>query len=92
VLGNEESAAQESHGDGLLDWPHYTRPEVWDGRPVPPVLLGGNHAAIRRWRMMQALGRTWQRRPDLLERRTLTADERGMLEEYCKAAGVEPPR
>ncbi len=92
VLGNEESAGQESYGDGLLDWPHYTRPEVWDGRPVPPVLLGGNHAAIRRWRMMQALGRTWQRRPDLLARRTLTADERGMLEEYCKAAGVEPPR
>jgi tRNA (guanine37-N1)-methyltransferase len=92
VLGNEESAVQESHGDGLLDWPHYTRPEVWDGRTVPPVLLGGNHAAIRRWRMMQALGRTWQRRPDLLARRTLTADERGLLEEYCKAAGVEPPR
>jgi len=92
VLGNEESAVQESHGDGLLDWPHYTRPEVWDGRPVPPVLLGGNHAAIRRWRMMQALGRTWQRRPDLLARRRLTADERAMLEEYCKAAGVEPPR
>ena len=92
VLGNEESAVQESHGDGLLDWPHYTRPEVWDGRPVPPVLLGGNHAAIRRWRMTQALGRTWQRRPDLLARRTLTTDERGLLEEYCKAAGVEPPR
>ena len=92
VLGNEESAVQESHGDGLLDWPHYTRPEVWDGRTVPPVLLGGNHAAIRRWRIMQALGRTWQRRPDLLARRTLTADERGLLEEYCKAAGVEPPR
>jgi tRNA (guanine37-N1)-methyltransferase len=92
VLGDAASAAEDSFGDGLLDWPHYTRPEVWDGRPVPPVLLGGNHAAIRRWRMMQALGRTWQRRPDLLTRRTLTADERGMLEEYCKAAGVEPPR
>ena len=92
VLGDAASAAEDSFGDGLLDWPHYTRPEVWDGRPVPPVLLGGNHAAIRRWRMMQALGRTWQRRPDLLARRTLTADERGMLEEYCKAAGVEPPR
>lgn len=92
VLGDAASAAEDSFGDGLLDWPHYTRPEVWDGRPVPPVLLGGNHAAIRRWRMMQALGRTWQRRPDLLARRALTADERGMLEEYCKAAGVEPPR
>ena len=92
VLGNEDSAAQESHDDGLLDWPHYTRPEVWNGQQVPPVLLGGNHAAIRRWRLMQALGRTWQKRPDLLERRQLTADERAMLEEYCAAAGVEPPR
>ena len=92
ALGDAASAAEDSFGDGLLDWPHYTRPEVWDGRTVPPVLLGGNHAAIRRWRMMQALGRTWQRRPDLLARRTLTADERGLLEEYCRAAGVEPPR
>ena len=92
VLGNEESASQESHDAGLLDWPHYTRPEVWNGRPVPQVLLGGNHAAIRRWRLMQALGRTWQKRPDLLARRRLTADELAMLEEYCAAAGVEPPR
>ena len=61
VLGNEDSAGQESHDDGLLDWPHYTRPEVWNGRQVPQVLLGGNHAAIRRWRLMQALGRTWQK-------------------------------
>jgi len=91
VLGNEESAVQESHGDGLLDWPHYTRPEVWDGRPVPPVLLGGNHAAIRRWRLMQALGRTWQKRPDLLSGRALSKDERALLEEYCRAAGVKPP-
>ncbi len=92
TLGNEASAEEESHGDGLLDWPQYTRPEVWEGRPVPPVLLGGNHAAIRRWRLMQALGRTWQRRPDLLSRRRLTSDERELLEEYCKAAGVIPPR
>ncbi len=92
VLGNEDSAGQESYGDGLLDWPHYTRPEVWDGRRVPEVLLGGNHAAIRRWRLMQALGRTWQLRPDLLARRRLTADERSLLEEYCVAAGVDPPR
>ena len=49
-------ADEDSFGDGLLDWPHYTRPEVWEGRPVPPVLLGGNHAAIRRWRLKQALG------------------------------------
>ncbi len=92
VLGDAQSAAEDSFGDGLLDWPHYTRPEVWEGRPVPPVLLGGNHAAIRRWRLMQALGRTWQRRPDLLARRTLTAEERALLDEYCRAAGVEPPQ
>jgi tRNA (guanine37-N1)-methyltransferase len=92
VLGHEASAAEDSFGDGLLDWPQYTRPEVWEGRPVPQVLLGGNHAAIRRWRLMQALGRTWQRRPDLLSRRPLSKDERALLEEYCRAAGVEPPR
>jgi tRNA (guanine37-N1)-methyltransferase len=92
VLGDEASAQEDSFGEGLLDWPHYTRPEVWDGRPVPPVLLGGNHAAIRRWRLMQALGRTWQRRPDLLARRGLTPDEQSLLEEFCRAAGVEPPR
>ena len=92
VLGDAASAAEDSFGDGLLDWPHYTRPEVWQGRSVPPVLLGGNHAAIRRWRMMQALGRTWQRRPDLIARRTLTPDERALLDEYCRAAGVEPPQ
>ncbi len=91
VLGDEASAAEESFGDGLLDWPQYTRPEVWDGRPVPPVLLGGNHAAIRRWRLMQALGRTWQMRPDLLARRRLSSDERQLLEEFCDAAGIEPP-
>jgi tRNA (guanine37-N1)-methyltransferase len=92
VLGDEASAAEDSFGDGLLDWPQYTRPEVWEGRPVPEVLLGGNHAAIRRWRLMQALGRTWQLRPDLLARRSLSQDERVLLEEYCRAAGVEPPR
>ncbi len=66
TLGDAESAVQESFTDGLLDWPHYTRPEVWSGSAVPPVLIGGNHAAIARWRLKQALGRTWQRRPDLL--------------------------
>ena len=92
VLGDAASAAEDSFGDGLLDWPHYTRPEVWEGRPVPPVLLGGNHAAIRRWRLMQALGRTWQKRPDLLAARRLSPDERKLLEDYCRAAGVEPPQ
>jgi len=92
VLGDEESACQDSYGDGLLDWPHYTRPEDWEGRRVPAVLAGGNHAAIRRWRMMQALGRTWRLRPDLLRSRSLTRDERALLEEYCAGAGIEPPR
>jgi tRNA (guanine37-N1)-methyltransferase len=92
VLGDEASAAEDSFGDGLLDWPHYTRPELWNGRPVPPVLLGGNHAEIRRWRLMQALGRTWQKRPDLLARRQLSRDEQALLEEYCRAAGVSPPQ
>ncbi|HWN07062.1 MAG TPA: tRNA (guanosine(37)-N1)-methyltransferase TrmD [Steroidobacteraceae bacterium] len=92
VLGDEASALEDSFGEGLLDWPHYTRPEVWDGRPVPPVLLGGNHAAIRRWRLMQALGRTWQRRPDLLARRGMSPDEQSLLVEFCSAEGVEPPR
>jgi tRNA (guanine37-N1)-methyltransferase len=82
TLGDAESAVQESFATGLLDWPHYTRPEVWDGRAVPPELLGGNHAAIERWRLKQALGRTWQRRPELLERRGLNAEERRLLDEF----------
>ena len=82
TLGDAESAVQESFTSGLLDWPHYTRPESWDGRPVPPVLLGGNHAEIDRWRRKQALGRTRQRRPDLLARRELSSEERRLLDEY----------
>jgi tRNA (guanine37-N1)-methyltransferase len=82
ALGDAESAVQESFAAGLLDWPHYTRPEHWDGRAVPPVLLGGNHAAIGRWRLKQALGRTWLRRPDLLTQRELSKEERGLLDEY----------
>jgi tRNA (guanine37-N1)-methyltransferase len=92
VLGDEMSASQDSFGDGLLDWPHYTRPETWEGRRVPEVLGGGNHAAISRWRLMQALGRTWRLRPDLLRSRSLTGEERALLEEYCAGAGIEPPR
>jgi tRNA (guanine37-N1)-methyltransferase len=72
VLGNPASAAQDSFSDGLLEGPSYTRPEVWQGRPVPDVLRSGNHAAIDRWRRDQALERTWRRRPDLL--RELTED------------------
>lgn len=82
VLGDAESASQDSFVNGLLDCPHYTRPEVYEGEPVPQVLLSGNHAEIRRWRLKQALGRTWQRRPDLLVQRALSDDERGLLEEF----------
>jgi tRNA (guanine37-N1)-methyltransferase len=82
TLGCAESAEQESFATGLLDWPHYTRPEVWEGREVPPVLLGGNHAAIGRWRLKQSLGRTWARRPDLLRQRELSSEECRLLEEY----------
>lgn len=82
VLGHEESAAQDSHMEGLLDCPHYTRPEEVDGRRVPEILLGGNHEAIRRWRLQQSLGRTWLRRPDLLACRQLDAERRKLLEEF----------
>lgn len=82
VLGHAESAGQDSFAAGLLDWPHYTRPELWAGLPVPPVLLSGDHEAIRRWRLKQALGRTWIRRPDLLERLQLTPEQRALLEEF----------
>jgi len=82
VLGDAESATQDSFVNGLLDCPHYTRPEAYEGQKVPPVLLSGNHADISRWRLKQALGRTWQRRPDLLEKRVLSDDERRLLEEF----------
>ena len=82
ALGDADSAGQDSFAGGLLDCPHYTRPEAYEGAAVPPVLLSGNHAEIARWRLKQALGRTWQRRPELLEQRALTADERALLEEF----------
>ncbi len=82
VLGHEESALQDSHMDGLLDCPHYTRPEDIDGWKVPTVLQSGNHGAIRRWRLKQALGRTWVRRPDLLVERQLDAEQSMLLEEF----------
>lgn len=84
ALGDAESANQDSFVDGLLDHPHYTRPEVYEGAAVPPVLLSGNHAEIARWRLKQALGRTWQRRPDLLAKRNLSAAESSLLEEFKK--------
>jgi tRNA (guanine37-N1)-methyltransferase len=82
VLNDEQSAAEESFVDGLLDWPHYTRPETYQGYSVPPVLLGGDHAAIARWRRKQGLGRTWLRRPDLLSARGMNEEETGLLKEY----------
>lgn len=84
ALGDAESADQDSFMAGLLDWPHYTRPEEIEGRRVPEVLVNGNHAAIRRWRLKQALGRTWRRRPDLLGRLELTSEQRALLDEYIE--------
>src|SRR5258706_1547909 len=94
ALGDEASAIEESFADGLLDCPQYTRPEVWpqdgaleDGKmqvpaQVPGVLMSGHHENIRRWRLKQALGRTWLRRPDLLAARRLGEEERRLLEEF----------
>ena len=82
VLGDEESARKDSFFNGLLDHPHYTRPAEIDGMTVPEVLLSGNHAAVERWRKKESLGRTWRRRPDLLDKMSLTVDERGLLDEY----------
>ena len=84
VLGDEESAAQDSFMEGLLDHPHYTRPELVDGRNVPDVLLSGDHAEIARWRMKQALGRTYMRRPDLVEKMNLTDEQQALLDDYLK--------
>jgi tRNA (guanine37-N1)-methyltransferase len=84
ALGNAASAQDESFMDGLLDFPHYTRPEEIDGMRVPDVLLGGNHEQIRRWRLKQALGRTWQRRPDLLQGRRLSPEQEALLQEYMR--------
>ena len=82
VLGHEESAQQDSHMNGLLDYAHYTRPEEIEGNSVPDVLLSGNHAEIGIWRMKQALGRTWQRRPDLLENKNLSAEQSNLLQQF----------
>lgn len=82
VLGDAQSAEQDSFSDGLLDCPHYTRPVSHEFGEVPAVLLSGDHAAIRRWRRMQSLGRTWSRRPDLLENMTLDQDDQRLLEEF----------
>jgi tRNA (guanine37-N1)-methyltransferase len=82
ALGDAQSAVEDSFADGLLDCPHYTRPETYAGERVPEVLVSGHHAAIARWRLKQALGRTWLRRPDLLAKRALSETERGLLAEF----------
>ena len=84
ALGDERSAQQESFSAGLLDWPHYTRPEEYAGRRVPPVLVSGDHAAIDRWRLKQALGRTWLRRRELLAGVTLDAQRAALLQEFLR--------
>jgi tRNA (guanine37-N1)-methyltransferase len=82
ALGHADSAEEDSFTDGLLDCPHYTRPEVYADQRVPDVLLSGNHAHIRRWRLQQSLGRTYERRADLLESRSLSGEEKKLLADY----------
>ena len=89
VLGDMASAEQDSFTDGLLDCPHYTRPENLDGAMVPDVLLSGNHEHIRRWRLKQSLGRTWQRRPELLNNLALTDEQDKLLAEYVQELNTE---
>jgi tRNA (guanine37-N1)-methyltransferase len=90
ALGDQQSAIEESFADGLLDCPQYTRPEKYRGAKVPEMLLSGHHENIRRWRLKQALGRTWLRRPDLLEVRSLSNEERLLLEEFRQESGAKP--
>jgi tRNA (guanine37-N1)-methyltransferase len=93
ALGDERSSEEESFTAGRLDWPHYTRPVEWEGRKVPDVLQGGNHAHIRRWRLKQSIGRTWLRRPDLLQAlgsgRALSAEDDALLQEYLAEREVK---
>ena len=87
VLGHEDSANEDSFVDGLLDYPHYTRPELVAGRNVPEVLLSGNHEQIKAWRLKQALGKTWQLRPDLIELLELNDEQKRLLQEYITESG-----
>ena len=84
VLGHHLSAEQDSFAEGLLDCPHYTRPEHYRGRAVPDVLLSGNHEVIRRWRLKQSLGRTWLRRRDLLQKVELSDEQNTLLAEFIR--------
>ena len=93
--GDERSSVEESFVAGLLDWPHYTRPEVFEGRRVPAVLMSGDHAAIRRWRLEQAFGRTWQRRPELMaeaDSRPRRGAHVGRISERTRGCGPRPRR
>ncbi|KPV40223.1 tRNA (guanine-N1)-methyltransferase [Thiohalorhabdus denitrificans] len=90
VLGEPASAAEDSFVEGLLDCPHYTRPQDFEGRAVPEVLLSGDHGRIRQWRRQQALARTWERRPELLRERGLSGPERALLSEYIRETGGDP--
>jgi len=85
ALGDVRSSLEESFAAGLLDWPHYTRPEVFEGLPVPPVLLSGHHADIARWRLQQSVARTWMRRPDLIVRHGLAPEASRALNEFLAA-------
>ncbi len=85
VLGHSDSAIEDSFEDGLLDHPHYTRPEVYQDLNVPPVLLSGDHHAIEKWRLQQRLGKTWLKRPDLLTKKNLTTSEQSLLDEFKSA-------
>jgi tRNA (guanine37-N1)-methyltransferase len=87
VLGDERSSVEESFTQGLLDWPHYTRPEMFEGQAVPAVLLSGDHADIRRWRLEQALARTAERRPDLLRTAQLSGEAQRLLKEIQDRGG-----
>jgi len=87
VLGDDESASQDSFMDGLLDHPHYTRPEIIDGQRVPAVLLSGDHARIARWRYKQALGRSFLRRPELVKKMNLDREQQKLLDEFLKEQG-----
>ncbi len=87
ALGHDGSAQEDSFAEGLLDYPHYTRPEEIDGLRVPDVLTGGDHSAISRWRHKQALGRTWLRRPDLIEKISLSKEQQLLLNEYIREHG-----
>ena len=91
VLGDNQSAERDSFMDGLLDYPHYTRPKIWEDMATPGVLMSGHHEYIERWRLKQSLGRTWLRRPDLLKNRSLTGREQVLLKEFIHEQSQNNP-